>query len=74
MSDTLGPLMERNLLDIFGQSDRARRAVAIADIYTPNCTFFEAGGTRRRPRRSQREDRTHSQGSSRICVSRDSAR
>jgi hypothetical protein len=43
MSGTLGPLMERNLLEIFGQPDSTRRAVAIAEIYTANCTFFEAG-------------------------------
>ena len=43
MSDTLGPLMERNLLEVFGQLDSARRAVALAEIYTANCTFFEAG-------------------------------
>ena len=43
MTDTLGPLMERNLLEVFGQPDSARRAVAIAEIYTANCTFFEAG-------------------------------
>jgi hypothetical protein len=35
--------MERNLLEIFGQSDSARRAVAIAEIYTVDSTFFEAG-------------------------------
>jgi len=43
MSDTLGPLMERNLLEVFGQLDSARRAVVIAEIYTANCTFFESG-------------------------------
>jgi hypothetical protein len=43
MSDTLGPLMERNLLEVFGQLDTAHRAVAIAEIYTANCTFFESG-------------------------------
>jgi hypothetical protein len=43
MSDTLGPLLERNLLDVFGQRETARRAVAIAEIYTANCTFFESG-------------------------------
>jgi hypothetical protein len=42
MSDTLGHLMERNLLEVFGQLDSARRAVALAEIYTANCTFFEA--------------------------------
>ena len=34
--------MERNLLEVFGQRDSARRAVAIAEIYTADCTFFEA--------------------------------
>ncbi len=43
MSDRLGALMARNLLEIFGQSDSARRAAAIAEIYTADCTFFEAG-------------------------------
>jgi hypothetical protein len=35
--------MEKNLLEVFGQLDSARRAVAIAEIYTANCTFFESG-------------------------------
>ena len=39
---TLVPLMERNLLEVFGQRNSARRAVAIAEIYTADCTFFEA--------------------------------
>jgi hypothetical protein len=42
MSDTLGSLMERNLLEVFGQRDPARRAAAIAELYTAACTFFEA--------------------------------
>ena len=42
MSDTLGLLMERNLLEVFGQRDSARRAAAIAELYTTDCTFFEA--------------------------------
>lgn len=41
MSDTLGPLMERNLLEVFGQRDSTRRAAAIAELYTEDCTFFE---------------------------------
>ena len=43
MSDTLGPLTEKNLLEVFGQQDSARRAVAIAEIYTADCTFLESG-------------------------------
>jgi hypothetical protein len=42
MSNTLGPLMERNLLEVFGQRDSARRAAVIAELYTADCTFFEA--------------------------------
>jgi len=41
MSDTLGLLMERNLFDVFGQRDSGRRAAAIAELYTADCTFFE---------------------------------
>jgi len=42
MSNTLGSLMERNLLEVFGQRDSASRAVVIAEIYTADCTFYEA--------------------------------
>ena len=42
MSDTPDDLMERNLIEVFGQRDFARREAAIAEIYTTDCTFFEA--------------------------------
>jgi hypothetical protein len=42
MSGAFGRLMETNLTEIFGQPDSARRAVAIAEVYTEDCTFFEA--------------------------------
>jgi SnoaL-like domain len=42
MSKALADLMERNLLEVFGQVDSARRAAAIAQLYTEDCTFFEA--------------------------------
>jgi hypothetical protein len=42
MSDALGRLMEKNLLEVFGQRDPARRAAAIAGLYAADCTFFEA--------------------------------
>ena len=42
MSDTLDNLMEKNLIEVFGQRDFARREAAIAEIYTADCTFFEA--------------------------------
>jgi hypothetical protein len=42
MSNTLGSLIERNLLEVFGQRDSARGTAAIAELYTEECTFFEA--------------------------------
>jgi SnoaL-like domain len=42
MSKALADLMERNLLEVFGQVDSARRAAVIAELYTADCTFFEA--------------------------------
>ena len=42
MTSALGSLLERNLLEVFGQRDSARRAVVIAEIYTADCTFFES--------------------------------
>jgi hypothetical protein len=43
MSKALADLMERNLLEVFGQVDSARRAAVIAELYTADCRFFEAG-------------------------------
>jgi hypothetical protein len=34
-------VMERNLLEVFGQADPVRRAAVIAELYTADCTFFE---------------------------------
>ena len=42
MSNRLGHLMERNLREVFGQRDSERRKVAISELYTEDCTFFEA--------------------------------
>lgn len=44
MSNPLGHLMERNLLEVFGQRDAERRKVAISELYAEDCTFFEAEG------------------------------
>ena len=41
MSDPLGHLMERNVLEVFGQRDSERRKVAVSELYTEDCTFFE---------------------------------
>jgi hypothetical protein len=42
MSTTLGQLMERNVLEVFGERDPARRRSVIDELYTEYCTFFEA--------------------------------
>jgi hypothetical protein len=39
MSKALTDLMERNLLEVFGQVDSARRAAAIAELYTQTVRF-----------------------------------
>jgi hypothetical protein len=41
MSDPLGLLMQRNLLEVFGQSDPKLRKSVINEIYTEDCIFFE---------------------------------
>jgi hypothetical protein len=42
VSNTLGRLMERNVLEVFGERDSDRRKSVINELYTENCTFFEA--------------------------------
>src|ERR1700760_3430897 len=42
VNTTLGQLMERNVLEVFGERDSARRKSVIDELYTENCTFFEA--------------------------------
>jgi SnoaL-like domain len=39
---TLGQLMERNVLEVFGERNSARRKSVIDELYTENCSFFEA--------------------------------
>ena len=42
MNTTLVQLMERNVLEVFGERDSGRRKSVINELYTENCTFFEA--------------------------------
>ncbi len=44
MSKALADLMEKNLFEVFGQVNSARRGAAIAEVYTADCTFFETEG------------------------------
>ena len=41
MSNTLAQLMEKSLLEVFGERNSARRMTAIESVYADDCTFFE---------------------------------
>ena len=36
-------LLPRNLLDVFGESDAARRREAIDEIFSEDCSFYDPG-------------------------------
>ena len=42
MNPALRQLMERNVLEVFGERDFERRTSVINELYAENCTFFEA--------------------------------
>jgi hypothetical protein len=44
MPYTISALLTRNLHDVFGENDPARRRAAIDEIYTEDCVFYEPGG------------------------------
>ena len=41
MSYTISTLLTRNLQDVFGGNDPARRRAAIEEIYTEDCVFYD---------------------------------
>jgi len=41
MSDSISTLLTRNLLDVFGENDPARRRAAIDEIYTDYGVFYD---------------------------------
>jgi len=47
MSYSISTLLTRNLLDVFGENDPARRRAAIEEIFTEDCVFYEPGGVYR---------------------------
>ncbi len=47
MSYTISTLLTRNLDDVFGENDPARRRAAIDQIYTEDCVFHEPRGVYR---------------------------
>ena len=47
MSLSISTLLIRNLHDVFGENDPARRRAAIDEIFTEDCTFYEPSGVHR---------------------------
>jgi hypothetical protein len=43
MSDSISTLLTRNLLDVFGENDCARRRATIDEIYSEDCVFYDPG-------------------------------
>jgi len=41
MSNSISTLLTRNLRDVFGENDPARRRAAIGEIYTDDCVFYD---------------------------------
>ena len=41
MSYSISTLLTRNLHDVFGENDPARRRAAIDEIYTEDCVFYD---------------------------------
>jgi SnoaL-like protein len=41
VSHTISTLMIRNLRDVFGENDPARRRAAIDEIFTEDCVFYD---------------------------------
>jgi hypothetical protein len=44
---TISTLLTRNLDDVFGENDAARRRAAIDEMYTDDCVFYEPNGVYR---------------------------
>src|SRR6266478_5730943 len=44
MTYSIATLLTRNLLDVFGENDPARRRAAIDAIFTEDCVFYEPKG------------------------------
>jgi len=47
MSDSISTLLIRNLHDVFGENDPARRRAVIDEIFTEDCVFYEPKGVYR---------------------------
>ena len=52
MSNSISTLLTRNLHDVFGENDAARRRAAIDEIFTEDCVFYDPKGGVYRGRRA----------------------
>jgi len=43
MSHSISTLLTRNLHDVFGENDPARRRATIDEIFTEDCVFYDPG-------------------------------
>jgi len=50
MPFSVSTLLTRNLNDVFGENDPARRRAAISEVFTEDCVFYEPGGNVHRGR------------------------
>jgi hypothetical protein len=41
MSNSISILLRRNLVDVFGENDPARRRAVIDEIFTEDCVFYD---------------------------------
>ena len=41
MTYSISTLLTRNLQEVFGENDPARRRAAISEIYTEDCVFYD---------------------------------
>ena len=44
MSHSISTLLTRNLKEVFGENDQARRRAAIDEIFTEDCVFYDPKG------------------------------
>jgi len=61
MSHSISTLLTRNLHDVFGENDPARRRATIDEIFTEDCVFYDPQGRLPWPRRD-RSRRRRDQG------------
>jgi hypothetical protein len=47
MSYSISTLLIRNLQDVFGENDPARRRAAIDEMFTEDCVFYQPNGVHR---------------------------